>query len=59
MKPTSVEDAERIFRERGGTLRTREAIAAEIHPRTLYRMRDPLVPSVLTSLLGINTNLPW
>ena len=28
------------FRERGGVLRTRDAFAAGIHPRTLYRLRD-------------------
>ncbi len=29
-----------VFRERGGTLRTMEAIRLGIHPRTLYAMRD-------------------
>ena len=28
------------FRRRGGTLRTKQAIAAGIHPRTLYQLRD-------------------
>ena len=28
------------FRERGGVLRTRDALGAGIHPRTLYRLRD-------------------
>jgi hypothetical protein len=32
--------AREIFRGRGGTLRTREALSAGIHPRTLYAMRD-------------------
>jgi predicted transcriptional regulator of viral defense system len=32
--------AHSIFRKHGGTLRTREALAAGIHPRTLYAMRD-------------------
>ncbi|MEX1009976.1 MAG: type IV toxin-antitoxin system AbiEi family antitoxin domain-containing protein [Chthoniobacterales bacterium] len=32
--------AARLFRERGGILRTHEAIEAGIHPRTLYAMRD-------------------
>jgi len=29
-----------IFKAHGGTLRTREALKAGIHPRTLYAMRD-------------------
>lgn len=32
--------AQEIFAAHGGTLRTREALAAGIHPRTLYAMRD-------------------
>ena len=32
--------AVRIFRRNNGTMRTREAIRAGIHPRTLYAMRD-------------------
>ncbi len=32
--------AKSVFTEHGGTLRTREALAAGIHPRTLYAMRD-------------------
>jgi predicted transcriptional regulator of viral defense system len=32
--------AKSVFDEHGGTLRTREALAAGIHPRTLYAMRD-------------------
>ena len=34
------EYAKSVFNEHGGTLRTREALAAGIHPRTLYAMRD-------------------
>ena len=34
------EQAVKIFKTRGGTLRTGEAIKAGIHPRTLYAMRD-------------------
>ena len=37
---TAAEVAERVFRDHGGTLRTGEAIARGIHPRTLYAMRD-------------------
>jgi predicted transcriptional regulator of viral defense system len=33
-------EAERAFRERGGLLRTSEALKLGIHPRTLYEMRD-------------------
>ncbi len=37
---SATETAKNIFREHGGTLRTRDALAAGIHPRTLYAMRD-------------------
>ncbi len=37
---TSVQNAIALFRRHGGTLRTSEALALGIHPRTLYRMRD-------------------
>jgi predicted transcriptional regulator of viral defense system len=36
---TCEEEAERKFRERGGTLRTSQAIAEGIHPRNLYSLR--------------------
>jgi predicted transcriptional regulator of viral defense system len=32
--------AERVFRQRGGLLRTSEALRLGIHPRTLYELRD-------------------
>lgn len=32
--------ARELFRQHGGTLRTKEAIALGIHPRTLYALRD-------------------
>lgn len=38
--PTSFKQARQVFRRHGGILRTREALAAGIHPRTLYTMRD-------------------
>ncbi len=38
--PSPNEQARQIFKAYGGTLRTREALAAGIHPRTLYAMRD-------------------
>ncbi len=34
-----IEQARQIFRDRGGTLRTSEAIAVGVHPRTLYGMQ--------------------
>jgi predicted transcriptional regulator of viral defense system len=37
--PTTVK-AERAFHERGGLLRTSQALKLGIHPRTLYEMRD-------------------
>lgn len=36
----SVQKAIAVFREHGRMLRTREALRAGIHPRTLYAMRD-------------------
>lgn len=38
--PSPNEQARQIFKAHGGTLRTREALAAGIHRRTLYAMRD-------------------
>ncbi|MCZ7661864.1 MAG: type IV toxin-antitoxin system AbiEi family antitoxin domain-containing protein [Thermoleophilia bacterium] len=40
MTSPTIQRATKAFREKGGTLRTSEAIAAGIHPRTLYQMRD-------------------
>jgi predicted transcriptional regulator of viral defense system len=37
---TASEHAKKVFRDHGGTMRTREALAAGIHPRTLYALRD-------------------
>lgn len=37
---TPIERARKTFRTHGGTLRATEALAAGIHPRTLYAMRD-------------------
>lgn len=37
---SAYEEARSIFRAHGGTLRTHEALAEGIHPRTLYGMRD-------------------
>lgn len=38
--PKAADRAIDVFRRRGGVLRTKEAIAAGIHPRTLYELRD-------------------
>jgi predicted transcriptional regulator of viral defense system len=37
---TSIEEALKIFRDHGGTLRTGEALNLGIHQRTLYALRD-------------------
>lgn len=38
--PKAADRAIDVFRRRGGVLRTRDAIAAGVHPRTLYELRD-------------------
>jgi predicted transcriptional regulator of viral defense system len=38
--PNVYEQARQVFRDHGGILRTREALAAGIHRRTLYELRD-------------------
>ncbi|MCC5828356.1 MAG: type IV toxin-antitoxin system AbiEi family antitoxin domain-containing protein [Phycisphaeraceae bacterium] len=38
--PSVHEQARQVFRSQGGILRTREALAAGIHRRTLYELRD-------------------
>ena len=38
--PTVTDRALKVFRTHGGMLRTTDALAAGIHPRTLYAMRD-------------------
>ncbi|HSI82421.1 MAG TPA: type IV toxin-antitoxin system AbiEi family antitoxin domain-containing protein [Candidatus Methylacidiphilales bacterium] len=37
---SSIQRAESLFKANGGMLRTRDAIRAGVHPRTLYGMRD-------------------
>lgn len=37
---TAIAQARRVFQSHGGILRTGEALAGGIHPRTLYEMRD-------------------
>src|SRR5690606_29684645 len=36
----AAEKARRLIARKGGTIRTAEALAAGIHPRTLYALRD-------------------
>jgi len=38
--PKNTETAIRVIADRGGTIRTSEALSAGIHPRTLYELRD-------------------
>lgn len=40
MSVQSTDQAIAVFRERGGMLRTKEALKLGVHPRTLYRLRD-------------------
>ena len=47
-----------LFREQGGTLRTNEAIALGIHPRTLYAMRDAGILDQLSRGLFRLADLP-
>jgi predicted transcriptional regulator of viral defense system len=39
-EPDTLSRAEAVFREHGGTMRTRDVLASGVHPRTLYWMRD-------------------
>lgn len=36
----NIQDAINLFKKRGGVLRTSEILAENVHPRTLYEMRD-------------------
>ncbi len=54
----SVQAAERVFKARGGILRTAEAIRAGVHPRTLYQMRDDGILERLERGLYRLANLP-
>ena len=46
--PTVTDRARKVFRTHGGMLRTTDALAAGIHPRTLYAMRDAVEIETLT-----------
>jgi len=52
------EKAKRIFRNRGGMLKTGEALSAGIHPRTLYEMQRSGILEQLTRGLYRLTDLP-
>jgi len=43
MESAVVEKATEVFRRHGGVLRTKQALALGVHPRTLYEMRDRAV----------------
>lgn len=43
MESAVVEKATEVFRRHGGVLRTKQALALGVHPRTLYKMRDRAV----------------
>jgi len=49
---------QRLFRQSGGLLRTRAALRAGIHPRTLYQMRDKGIVEQLDRGLFRLTSLP-
>ena len=55
---TASEQAVALFRERGGTLRTLEALRLGIQPRTLYRLRDAGVLEQLARGLYRLADLP-
>ena len=52
------EKAKRIFRNRGGMLKTGEALSAGIHPRTLYEMQRAGILEQLTRGLYRLADLP-
>lgn len=51
-------EAKKLFRRRGGILRTSEAIRVGIHPRTLYAMRDEGIVERLSRGLYRLSDLP-
>jgi len=46
--PKRFEKAQKIFRDRGGVLKTGEALSGGIHPRTLYEMQRSGILEQLT-----------
>ena len=53
-----IDTARRVFRRRGGTLRTSQALDHGVHPRTLYAMRDAGLLERLDRGLYRLTDLP-
>jgi predicted transcriptional regulator of viral defense system len=56
--PERFKNPQKIFRDRGGVLRTGEALGAGIHPRTLYEMQRSGILEQLTRGLYRLANLP-
>ena len=56
--PQKYERAKKIFRDRGGVLKTGEALSAGIHPRTLYEMQQTGLLEQLTRGLYRLADLP-
>jgi predicted transcriptional regulator of viral defense system len=56
--PRRFEKAQKIFRDRGGVLKTGEALGAGIHPRMLYEMHRAGILEQLTRGLYRLTDLP-
>ena len=56
--PKKSESAQKIFRDRGGVLKTGEALRAGIHPRTLYEMQRSGILEQLTRGLYRLADLP-
>jgi predicted transcriptional regulator of viral defense system len=50
--------AKKVFRDRGGGLKTGEALSAGIHPRTLYEMEKSGILEKLTRGLYRLTDMP-
>jgi predicted transcriptional regulator of viral defense system len=58
MESVAVRDAIKLFRRRGGILRTTQALALGIHPRTLYQMRDASIVEPVSRGVYRLTSLP-
>ncbi len=56
--PKRFERAQKIFRDRGGVLKTGEALSTGIHPRTLYEMQKAGILEQLTRGLYRLADLP-
>jgi predicted transcriptional regulator of viral defense system len=58
MESVAIRNAIKLFRKRGGILRTTEALALGIHPRTLYQMRDASIVAPVSRGVYRLTSLP-